>query len=396
MEAKKNKVRWFAEVWRVFSNEMRCIFHDGGVLLFFVVLPLLYPLVYTIIYNPEVAVEIPIAVVDNSLSTESRELVRKATATQGVEVYAYCPNMSDAKELMAEHSIYGIMEIDKDYARDIAVGTPAHVTFYSDMSLLLRYRTFISTLTDLRIECIATITDEKMAAVGGSKGMPIETESHFLGASEQGFASAIIPGIVILILQQSMLLGIGMLGGTSRERRLRNGGIDPEAVAAGSMATVWGKSLAYISIYVPQALYNLCFIPVLFRLPYLGNPAEYLIFILPMLLATAFLGQCLHLFMRERETAFLLVVFSSIVFIFLSGLPWPRYAMNYFWIWVGNLLPSNWGIQGFVLMNSNSATLADVSDEYVALWVLTAVYMILASIVAHYINKPNTHHSCPE
>ncbi len=33
---------------RVFRNEFRLMLHDAGVLLFFVALPLLYPIVYTL------------------------------------------------------------------------------------------------------------------------------------------------------------------------------------------------------------------------------------------------------------------------------------------------------------------------------------------------------------
>ncbi len=49
---------------RVFRNEFRLMLHDAGVLLFFVALPLLYPIVYTLIYNPEVLRKLPVAVVD--------------------------------------------------------------------------------------------------------------------------------------------------------------------------------------------------------------------------------------------------------------------------------------------------------------------------------------------
>ena len=106
--------------------------------------------------------------------------------------------------------------------------------FYSDMSLLLRYRAFVSALTDLQIDLAGSMTKTKIEqtplsalAAGRDVGLPVKNESNFLGDTEQGFASFVIPGIVILILQQSMILGITLLGGTSRERRRRNGGIDP-------------------------------------------------------------------------------------------------------------------------------------------------------------------------
>lgn len=106
-------------------------------------LPLFYPIVYTLIYNPEVVRDIPIAVVDLSHTAESRSLTRHLDATSAIAVNYRCANMAEARDLMARGEIYGILEIPRDYARDIGRGTTAHADFYSDMSLLLRYRTFV-------------------------------------------------------------------------------------------------------------------------------------------------------------------------------------------------------------------------------------------------------------
>lgn len=374
---------------RVFRRELSLIVHDAGVLLFFVALPLAYPVVYTLIYNPEVVRKIPVAVVDESMTADSRSFVRKASASPGIEIYAYCPNMADARELMAEGKVFGIMQIQHDYARNLGNGTPAHVAFYADMSLLLRYRTFVSALTDLQLEIISEVTGEKISAAGleslagASGGLPVKSESNFLGDTEQGFASFVIPGIVILILQQSMILGITLLGGTSRERRRRNGGLDPRQVNnASPTATIWGKALCYTVFYIPLTIYILRFIPEMFNLPHYGSPVDYLLFVFPLLLSTSFLGLTLNYFMKERESGFILIVFTSVVFLFLSGLTWPRYAMSPLWTWVGNAVPAVWGVEGFIRINSNAASLAEVGRDYVGMWVLAAIYMVTAWLVA--------------
>ncbi len=377
---------------RVFRNELRQIIHDPGVLLFFVALPLAYPVVYTLIYNPEVVRDIPVAVVDNSRTAASRDFVRKADASPSMEVYAYCADMAEARELMAESKVFGIMQIPADYSKNLGTGEPSHVEFYAEMSLLLRYRAFVSALTDLQLEVISEITGERIASTGleslaGAGAMPVKSESNFLGDTEQGFASFVIPGIVILILQQSMILGITLLGGTSRERRRRNGGIDPQDPAGVSvLATVWGRALACTVFYIPLTVYIMRFIPEMFNLPHYGAAVDYLLFIFPMLLATAFLGQALNVFMKERESAFIVIVFTSVVFLFLSGLTWPRYAMSPLWIWVGNCVPAVWGVEGFIRINSNAATLPEVGTAFLAMWILTAVYMLAACWATKYID----------
>lgn len=384
---------WFAALGRVFRRELRHIIKDPGVLLFFIALPLAYPVVYTLIYNPEVIRKLPVAVVDESMTVASRDFIRKASASPSIEIYARCPNMADAKELMAEGKVFGIMQIPGDYAKKLGNGEQAHVEFYAEMSLLLRYRTFVAALTDLQIEMISAVTGEKLQMAGlqslaGDASAPIKSESNFLGDTEQGFASFVIPGIVILILQQSMILGITLLGGTSRERRRRNGGIDPEEVqGVSASATVWGKALCYTVFYFPMTIYILRFIPEMFNLPHYGNPADYYLFIFPLLLASAFLGLTLNYFMKQRESAFIIIVFTSVIFLFLSGLTWPRYAMSPLWTWLGNCVPGVWGVEGFIRINSNAAALSEVGRDYTALWILAAVYMLTACLSVKLINK---------
>lgn len=136
--------------------------------------------------------------------------------------------------------------------------------------------------------------------------------------------------------------------------------------------------MAVTVIYIPLTIYVLRFIPEMFNLPHYGNPVDYLLFVFPLLLSSAFLGQTLVYFMKERESAFILIVFTSVVFLFLSGLTWPRYAMGPLWTWVGNCIPAVWGVEGFIRINSNAATLQEVSTPFVAMWILTAVYMLTA------------------
>ncbi len=104
---------------RVFRNEFRLIVGDIGVLLFFIALPLAYPVIYTLIYNPEVVNKMPVAVVDDSRTMQSRDFVRKASASPAIDIYAYCNDMAEARRLMADGDVFGIMEIPRDYARCI-------------------------------------------------------------------------------------------------------------------------------------------------------------------------------------------------------------------------------------------------------------------------------------
>lgn len=134
-------------LFRVYRREFRLIFSDVGVMLFFFFLTALYPVVYTLIYNPETLTDLPFAVVDHDRTQQSRELVRALDATQGMATYDYAPDLAAAREMVNSHDAYAVLEIPSGYGRKLGSGEQAVATFYSDMSLLLRYRTFLSCLT---------------------------------------------------------------------------------------------------------------------------------------------------------------------------------------------------------------------------------------------------------
>ncbi|MCM1347986.1 MAG: ABC transporter permease [Firmicutes bacterium] len=379
------KVTTFMQVWR---REYYLVFHDLGVMLFFFALTIGYPIVYTLIYNPEIVENIPIAVVDHSRTQQSRRLAQMIDATQGVEVYDYVPNLQDARRLQNEHKVYGVLEIPADYAKRIGRGQQGVATFYAEMSLLLRYRTFLSALTDVELASGSEIRRQAIDIIGlpaqDMNGLPVESESVMLGDPTQGFASFIMPGILVLILQQSMLLGVTMLAAGVKERRRRFGGIDPETIPAGAMTTIWAKTLCYVTLYIPICVYVLNLVPIMFNLPHIGSFPQMFIFILPMLIAAAFMGQAISVFVTERESSLLVIVFTSVVFLFLSGLTWPRYAMSDIWTWVGDAIPATWGVEGFIRMNSNGSPLWEQARPYTMLWILAACYMTLAWLVTRF------------
>ncbi|MDE6267930.1 MAG: ABC transporter permease [Muribaculaceae bacterium] len=376
--------QWFIDLALVFRREMHLVVTDAGALIFFIGLPLLYPLVYTLIYNPEVVRDIPTVIVDNSRTARSRELVRNADATEAINVVGYATDMADARRRMNEKECYGIMLIPEDYSKWTGRGEQSHVTFYCEMSLLLRYRSYLQALTPLQLATGADIRTELISSLGAesmSQGATINAVPTYLGDTQQGFASFIIPGIIILILQQSMVLGITLLAGTSRDRRAANGGIDPLEIPASPSATLIGKMLTYVVIYLPMTIYVLHYVPLFFSLPHIGAAADYLLFSIPLLVASAFFGLTLQVLVKERETAFVVVVFTSAIFLFLSGLTWPRYATYFPWNILGDAIPAVWGAEGFVRINSNGATLSQQEHCFNMMWILAAIYFVTSYIL---------------
>ena len=378
---------WFVQVLRVCGRELLLVFRDEGVVVFFLLLNAVYPVLYALIYNPEVVRDEPVVVVDDNRTHLSRDLVRRLDATQEVSIVGYAVNMQEAQEAMHSKDCYGILYLPRDFGQCVARGEQAHVSLYCDMSVMMRYKAMFTALSNVT----QAMGNEKMAAVVepvlNMSGSIVENRQVPVGNVSMGIASAVLLFILPLVLQQSMILGIAMLHGGSIERRRRNGGRDPMAVEASPGATIIGKMMCHQIVYTLPVIYVLHYVPLMFGFPQNGDILHIICLAVPFIIAVSFMGQTLSAVVNERESVFLLFVFSSVVFVFLTGVSWPRFLMSKFWWLVGDCVPGTWMVNGYVLMQSDGATLYQVQHPYWMLWLQVPVMFILAYLVERFVNR---------
>lgn len=367
-----------ANLFSIWKQEIKAVFRDEGILLFFVIVPFLYPLLYTSLYTTEVVRDLPIAVVDNSYSSLSREYLRKIDATPEVEIVAQCTDLKTAEELMKNEEVYGIVYIPNDFSKKIHNATEqAHVSVFSNMASFFYYSAILSANTEVSL----AMNDEiKLQHANGTARQeelqiaPIEYEHITLFNSQNGFAASIIPAVLILIIHQLLLLGIGLRTGTEREQKVFRNLVAQDKSYTGTLRLILGRALAYFMIYLLNCAYILFFVPALFGLPHIGHLFDILAFIIPFLTATIFFAMTFSIFARNRETIIILFVFTSIPMLFLSGISFPSYAISPIWKSISYLLPSTLGVNAFVRLNTMGAHLPQIKLEYIGLWLQVALY----------------------
>lgn len=393
-------MKFLRQILEVYIHEFKMIFHDQGIILFIVFLPLAYPVIYSLIYNPEIVRDVKMVVVDHDRSRKSRELVRDLNACQEVNVIGYATDIADGRRAMDSHKCFGILEIPEGFGRKCGRGEPANAVLFSDMSLLLRYRGFLVAATNVASEMGAEIMADDinriapLAATVAPGGDPMPVHNVVMGNLESGFDSFVMPGVIVLILQQCLMLALGMAGGAKRENPALTGYVGSVDTRS-TIASMIGQTACYLTLIIVPTFYLLHYIPMMFAFPMEGNIFQIFLFILPMILASIFMGLTLQGVVTERENIFVIWVVTSVIFLFLSGLTWPRYAMGPVWTIFSDIVPATWGVQGFIRMNANGASLTQVATDYHWLWILTAGYALLAFLVQKFIVRPALYRPTP-
>lgn len=380
MKAIFNYIRNIADIW---LKELRYVLLDPGMILFLSVLPLAYPVIYSWVYNNEVVREVPVVVVDNSHSSFSREFIRLYDASPNVKVAYYANNIEEAKTIIGKQKAYGVIVFPEDLAKKVNRMEQGTISVYCDMSLMLAYKNIFQTATAVNMELDNKL---KVHLLGNSTNREDEVALQPLAYDEVqifnvtgGYGNSVLPGVLVLLIQQTMLLGLGMASGTLREKTghivLRH----KHYTRVGPI--ILGRYIAYLLQYLVIGSYILLIVPKLFGFVNIIYFKDFLMFLLPYISACFFFAMATMSVIQQRENVMMIVVFTSVIFLFLSGLSWPASSIPEFWQYFSYLFPSTAGIKGFIAMSSMGARIEDITPEMKVLYIQCFVYGLITAII---------------
>ena len=380
----------------IWAQEMKNLVQDEGVFIFFIVVPIFYPLLYSWAYNNEVVEQVPVAVVDMSHSAASRQFARQYDASPNVNVAYQCNDMLEARDLVQKQVVHGFVVIPADFDTRLGRMEQTYVGVFCDMSLMLTYKAIYQTAVAVaqnmgkeiqtKLSSLPTHREEVVQT------QPLEAEEVQLFNPTGGYGSFIIPGVLMLIIQQTLVLGIGLSAGTARENNRYQDLVPINRHYTRLQPIILGKALCYLMVYAVMAAWLTLAIPRIFNFTSLFPPRDLLHLMLPYILACIFFGMFVSCIVRYRENIILLVVFASVPMLFLSGVSWPQSAIPGYWQGFSWLFPSTFGVRAFVRMNTMGATLADVREEYVCLWVqMVAYFFATCAVYRHQITHTRKH-----
>ncbi len=378
----------FKESGQVFWHELYTIFRDPGVCVIFFVGTLAYPFLYKAMYWNEQITNIPVAVVDLSNSPESRAFLHQWSAAPEVCLTHTCSCMAEAEQLLRNQKVHGIIYFPHDFASQLAdpLGK-ATVSLFCDMSSFLYMKGIALSCNQLVMEKMKNIQIDRYEYMGLGKEMAwaLVQEAPYtetaLFAPTGGYGSFLIPAVLVMILHQTLFFGICMLAGTVREERTEIYRIPGRKRGYSALRTIFGRAAAYFLLYYALAAILLGFLPWLFDLPHIGAIGDILRFNVPFILSVIFMSICVGFFIRNRESGLVLLFSSSLIFLFVAGISWPKEMVPEGWKYFSYIIPYTWAAHGFIHINSMGASLWATRHEYIALWGLTGVYAALAILM---------------
>jgi len=365
---------------------MTQVVKDEGVLMFFIVVPLMYPLLYSWIYNNEVVREVPVCIVDNSHSQFSRQFIRMCDASPDVQVKYYAQDLDEAKSLVSRQLVKGVYLIPSDFEANICRMEQGVISVYCDMSLMLTYKAIFQTAQVVAMDMGSSVA-KKMGGYYTHReeviaARPLDYEDVPIFSPSGGYGSGVLPAVLMLILQQTLVLGIGLAAGTARdENPYRNLIPLNDSRYDNTFTIVLGKAMCYLMVFMVMGAWLGVAVPRLFHFPQLATWQTLLTMMIPYTIACIFFGMMVSCTVKYRENVMLLVVFVSIPLLFMTGVSWPQSNIPGYWQGVSWLFPSTFGVRAYIRLNSMGADISDVMPELRILWIQAFCYLALTLCV---------------
>ena len=219
---------------------------------------------------------------------------------------------------------------------------------------------------------------------------PLVADIHYWFNPSSGYGSSMMPGIIIIILQQTLLIGIGMIGGTSKEKKQDSFLVPVALKKGGVLAMLFGKSLCLLyHLRGKLHIYQCSGFTRGLIIPTWAVYFTVLMLTIPFILAVIFMGITCSVLFKRRESSIMFMVFLSPIVIFLSGISWPSQSIPPFLYSLAHLFPSTIVMPAYLRVRSMGVGLYEIRHEYFQLLIQMGAYFCTAAI-APYMFRPAT------
>ncbi|MGC8654440.1 MAG: ABC transporter permease [Candidatus Kryptoniota bacterium] len=372
-------------IQKIAYREIANILKDRDIFLIVLIAPLFYGIFYGSIYYHKLQTKESVVIVDEDQSEMSRNLIRAINSSEFVHVASVLTDYSEARQLFVDGKSQGIIIIPEEFEQNVLSGKTVTIPAYVNASHFL-----ISNDLNRALNEVAFALGDKISLrYFQSKGMsanqavrlvePLRLDFRPLFNTSESYGNFILPGLLTLVLLQTLLLGVSE--SFSRETEM-NSLSEAYRLSNRSIAVlIIGKVLPYTLIFSSYGFFIFTIYFRFFSLNLNGNWLSLATMTLLAIMATSFMALFISSFFKEKITTLQFLVFTSYPFFLVSGLSWPMKSLPFWLRMLTHLLPTTPYLQSVVIITQMNGSWENVIVQIIELVVLTFLYFAIAAFM---------------
>lgn len=368
---------------RIAAREIRTIAKDHSLLLTLLLAPLLYAFFYGSIYINKEEVNVPLAVVDDDQSSLSRLLTEQFNNTQSIRVVG-AKDIQAAQEMLNREEVQGYIYLQQGLEEKVMGLQQANIVLAVSVSRFLPPSDLLSAVTQVSMTVSAGVRLKYFQKKGMTEAIamqetnPVALDYRPLFNERTSYGAYLLPGLLMLILQQTLL--IGLAASMARERQENT--LKELYQLAGNRFTAAfaGKGAFYFILYACYALFFLSVNFSILKLPIRGDYFSLALLIGLFIASLIPMALWLGTLFKTTLLAVQLMGFSTYPFFLITGYAWPYAELPVFLQALSAMLPTTPFLQAYTTVVQQGGHLAQVMPQVAHLAVLWLVYAIFLAI----------------
>lgn len=354
-----------------FKMTWRLILQDKGAMLLLFAAGLVYSLFYPYPYSYEQVESVPTLVVDQDDSYSSRTLTRLLKAAPNLNIIQTDNDPKLITKRLWQGDIMAMVVIPKNFNEDLMAGRVPTVQLASHGGYLLAGSKALASATQATLTMGAVISLQKIQSMGvpGQAALdslqPLSLNSRSLFNTNDGYGHSIVPAVMVVIIQQTLLIGVTLLLGRLSELR---------QMPVGTKA-YFGMLLVFFTIALINTLYFFVIATRMQGYSQIANTGTLLAFSTVFCLCISAFALLISQAFKTRERGLQMLLITSVPMLFMSGYSWPAESLPDLLYYLRWLLPTTSGIHGFVSINQLGASVTEVGHEFLMLIILTVLFV---------------------
>ncbi len=379
--------------WRLMWAELTAIVSDKAIAITLFGGVVFYSLLYPLPYLYEVPTKQSIVVLDLDNSSLSRSFIRQVNASPKLKVVADIEHLKSAKKYIDSGKAHGLLVIPEDFRRDLLLQESVTLAYAGDANYFLIYSAVIEGLVSAGLDTNHQVQRQGLLASGqAAKKVQLDLNPVILNSVPAfnpglGYTSYVVPGVLILVLHQTLLIGGGILGAAQWRKQgyWEQVGVLPLILARVSVfSLIYGL---FCSFY-----FGFCF--HWYEVSMQAELVQMVLFLIPFILSTAMASVALSCLFARRDQPTQMYLLVSMPILFVSGFIWPIELIPLPLVWLSQLIPAVPAIQGMFKLNMMGASWQSIAPLWYQFWGLAAGYLCLAYFGVKYRLNKKTGSSC--
>lgn len=363
--------------WQCMLADFRAIVTDKAIAITLFGGVLFYSVLYPLPYLNQVPTEQRLVVVDLDKSSLSRKMVRYADTSPKLSVVGEVTSIESAQRWIETGKAHGLLVIPPRFRADLLQGKGVTLVYGGDANYFLIYSAVAEGLVSVGIDMAKWVQFKGLLASGTSAAVvneqlnPIVLNSVPAFNPSLGYTPYVVPGVLLLVLHQTLLIGASILGAGQWGRKGYWQGLSPWMLISARLTVFSAIYFMFSAFYVGYCYY-------IYDVSVQASWQAVCLFLLPFILATAAAGIAFSCLFSRRDLPTQVLLLISMPILFVSGFVWPVELIPTPLLVIADLLPAIPAIQGMLTLNQMGADWSSIMPMWWHLWGLFGLFLALS------------------